>query len=95
LTQEWRISRGFRAARRRRLSSICEKAAKNCLLRLFRPLPLAKADTRTAAVLVNELDSGFLESSLDFLSGCLPPSKPALRRFQALYGWKRDASSRR
>jgi hypothetical protein len=45
---------GFRAARRRHLSSICEKEAKNCLLRSFRPLPLAE----TAAVLVDEFDAG-------------------------------------
>jgi hypothetical protein len=48
---------GFRVARHRRPSSICEKEAKNCLLRLFRPL-LAEADTRTAAVLVDEFDAG-------------------------------------
>jgi hypothetical protein len=51
-----RSSPGFRAAHRRRLS----KRAQNCLLRLFRTLPLAKADARAAAVLVDELDASIL-----------------------------------
>ena len=70
-------SRGFRAARYGRLGSICEITAKNCLLRLFRPLPLAEADTRTAAVFVDKVHAGHLkcisnnfQSGSPGLSGC-------------------------
>jgi hypothetical protein len=62
---------------------------------LLGALTLAEADTWTSAVLVDELNSCFLESGLDFFSGRLSPSKPAICRFQALYGWKGDFSSRR
>jgi hypothetical protein len=62
---------------------------------LLGSLTLAKSHAWPAAVLVDELNSCFLESGLDFFSGCLSPSKPALCRFQALYRWKGDFSSRR
>jgi len=65
------------------------------LFGLLWPLMLAKSHARPAAVLVDELNSCFLESGLDFFSGCLSPSKPAICRFQALYGWKGDLRSRR
>ena len=39
------------------------------LLRLFDPLTLAQANARTPAILVDEFDPCFLESSDDFVSG--------------------------
>jgi hypothetical protein len=65
-----------------------------CLLRLFRPLTLAETDPWAAAVLVDEFDTCFLESSPDFVTGYLSTAEPAFRGFQALYGWKRDVRSR-
>jgi hypothetical protein len=65
------------------------------LFGLLGPLTLAKADAQPTPVLVDELNSCFLESGLDFFSGYLSPPKPALGRFQAFYRWKGDFSSRR
>jgi|RhiMetdeSRZDD1v2_1073273.scaffolds.fasta_scaffold813815_1 hypothetical protein len=49
----------------------CEKEAKNCLLRLFRPLPLAEADTWTAAVLVDEFDARRLKGLSQYGKSCV------------------------
>jgi hypothetical protein len=60
---------------------------------LFSSGALAEAHTWAAAILVDEFDACFLESSSDFVTGCLPTAEPAFRGFQALYGWKRDICS--
>jgi hypothetical protein len=65
------------------------------LFRVSGPLTLAKPHAWAAAVLTDELNSCFLESGLDLFNSCLSPPKPALRRFQALYGWKGNFRSRR
>ena len=44
----------------------------------------ACANQPPTAVLVNEFDSRFLQSSPDFASGCLPAAEPAFRGFHSL-----------
>jgi UDP-glucose/GDP-mannose dehydrogenase family, UDP binding domain len=57
--------------------SVAHSRRRECLFGLFWPLTFAQSHTRSAAVLVDELDACFFKGSPDFVSGCLPTAEPA------------------